>query len=43
MTDRVALVVVAGVLLILTGCGNRELTSVTITPVAADAQNFPHG
>lgn len=42
MTDRMALVVVAGVLLILTGCGNRKLTSVTITP-AADAQNFPNG
>jgi hypothetical protein len=41
MTNRVALVTV--VMLILAGCGNSKLTSVTITPAAADAQNFPNG
>jgi hypothetical protein len=30
-------------MLILAGCGNSKLTSVTITPAAADAQNFPNG
>src|SRR5713101_6244028 len=30
-------------LLAMLGCGNSKLTSVNLTPTAADAQNFPSG
>jgi hypothetical protein len=43
MTNRVALALVTVVMLILAGCGNSKLTSVTIAPATADAQNFPNG
>ena len=44
MTSRIALNLVALVVLPLAGCGGgSELTSVTITPATADARNFPNG
>ena len=43
MTSRIALSFVALVALVLAGCGNSKLTSVTVTPATADAQNFPNG
>jgi hypothetical protein len=43
MRRGIALSLVAPAALMLAGCGNRKLTSVTITPATADAQNFPAG
>ena len=43
MGHRTFLWVVTLSLLAMLGCGNSKLTSVNLSPAAADAQNFPGG
>jgi len=42
--ERTALWFLVGLFVLgMLGCGNSRLTSVNLTPAAADAQNFPNG